>query len=91
MSNSSPPDTKQTLAALQALGTQLRAQRKALKVNATVAAEAAGISRVTLRTDKQQPCKRLVARAHCACRLSATQGFGMAGAGHRPIDPRRSS
>ena len=37
MSNSSPADTNQTLAALQALGVQLRAQRKALKVNATVA------------------------------------------------------
>ena len=34
--------------ALAAIGLQIRAQRKALKINATVAAEASGISRVTL-------------------------------------------
>ena len=34
--------------ALAAIGLQIRAQRKALKINATVAAEACGISRVTL-------------------------------------------
>lgn len=33
---------------LAAIGLQIRAQRKALKINATVAAEACGISRVTL-------------------------------------------
>ena len=33
---------------LTAIGLQIRAQRKALKINATVAAEACGISRVTL-------------------------------------------
>lgn len=37
--------TAQTLAAI---GLQIRAQRKALKINATIAAEACGISRVTL-------------------------------------------
>lgn len=35
-------------AQLQALGAQLRARRKALKVSSTAAAEAAGMSRVTL-------------------------------------------
>jgi DNA-binding phage protein len=70
MSNSSPPDTKQTLAALQALGTQLRAQRKALKVNATVAAEAAGISRVTLhRIEKGEPSVTMGAWANVAAAL----------------------
>ena len=33
---------------LTSIGLQIRAQRKALKINATVAAEASGISRVTL-------------------------------------------
>ena len=33
---------------LQALGAQIRAQRKALRLSATVTAEAAGVSRVTL-------------------------------------------
>lgn len=33
---------------LAAIGLQIRAKRKALKINATVAAEASGISRVTL-------------------------------------------
>ena len=41
---------------LGALGQQIRAQRKALGVNATTAAEAAGISRVTLhRIEKGEP------------------------------------
>ena len=56
MPKSSPPSAAQTLSELKALGAQLRAQRKALKVNATVAAEAAGISRVTLhRIEKGEP------------------------------------
>jgi len=41
---------------LQALGAQIRAQRKVLHLNATVVAEAAGISRVTLhRIEKGEP------------------------------------
>lgn len=56
MSKSSFVNTPQALADLQSLGAQLRAQRKKLKVNATVAAEAAGISRVTLhRIEKGEP------------------------------------
>lgn len=44
-----PPEiTKQAAENLGRLGQQIRAHRKALRVNATVAAEAAGISRVTL-------------------------------------------
>jgi len=43
-------------AQLQALGQQLRARRKALRVSSTAAAEAAGISRVTLhRIEKGEP------------------------------------
>lgn len=41
---------------LKALGSQMRARRKALRVSATAAAEAAGISRVTLyRLEKGEP------------------------------------
>lgn len=43
-------------AQLQALGAQIRSQRKALRLNATVTAEAAGVSRVTLhRIEKGEP------------------------------------
>ena len=42
-------------AQLQALGAQLRAQRKALRLSATVTAEAAGGSRVTLRPSGTEP------------------------------------
>jgi transcriptional regulator with XRE-family HTH domain len=56
MSIQTPPTTHQSAAQLQALGEQIRAQRKALKVSATVAAEAAGMSRVTLhRIEKGEP------------------------------------
>lgn len=42
------PEIREPIAQqLRALGQRIRAQRKALKVNATVAAEAAGMSRVT--------------------------------------------
>lgn len=43
-----PTALTQSAAQLQALGAQLRARRKALKVSSTAAAEAAGMSRVTL-------------------------------------------
>ena len=50
-----PPEITAT-AGLVRLGQQIRAQRKALHVNATAAAEAAGISRVTLhRIEKGVP------------------------------------
>lgn len=46
----------QSAAQLQAVGTQLRARRKALRVSSTAAAEAAGMSRVTLhRIEKGEP------------------------------------
>jgi transcriptional regulator with XRE-family HTH domain len=55
---------------LQVLGAQLRAQRKALKVNATVTAEAAGISRVTLhRIEKGEPSVTMGAWANVAAAL----------------------
>lgn len=70
MPKSSPPNADQTLSELKALGAQLRAQRKALKVNATVAAEAAGISRVTLhRIEKGEPSVTMGAWANAAAAL----------------------
>ena len=56
MPSPAPAMAKQTAAQLQALGERLRARRKALHLSATVAAEAAGLSRVTLhRIEKGEP------------------------------------
>lgn len=55
--NTHPPTAINPSAAqLQALGKQLRARRKILRVSSTAAAEAAGMSRVTLhRIEKGEP------------------------------------
>jgi transcriptional regulator with XRE-family HTH domain len=51
-----PKSTDLSQAQLKRLGRQIRAQRKALGVNATAAAESAGMSRVTLhRIEKGEP------------------------------------
>jgi transcriptional regulator with XRE-family HTH domain len=56
MPSESPPIIETTQAQLSALGEQIRARRKALRLSATVAAEAAGLSRVTLhRIEKGSP------------------------------------
>jgi len=56
MPSKTPPITEQTEATLKALGQQIRARRKALRVSSTAAAEAAGMSRVTLhRIEKGEP------------------------------------
>ena len=56
MPSTAPFTPEQCAAQLQALGAQIRAQRKALRLNATVTAEAAGLSRVTLhRIEKGEP------------------------------------
>ena len=56
MSSPAPALAEPTAAQLQALGERLRARRKALRLNATVTAEAAGLSRVTLhRIEKGEP------------------------------------
>lgn len=52
----SPPIAHVALAQLQDIGRQIRARRKDLGVNATVAAESAGMSRVTWhRIEKGEP------------------------------------
>lgn len=48
MPSKSPAPTDACTTQLQALGAQIRSQRKALRLSATVTAEAAGVSRVTL-------------------------------------------
>jgi transcriptional regulator with XRE-family HTH domain len=48
MTSKSPSTDLHCATQLQALGAQIRAQRKALRLSATVTAEAAGVSRVTL-------------------------------------------
>ena len=51
-----PLPSDQSTAQLHALGEQIRARRKALRVSSTAAAEAAGMSRVTLhRIEKGEP------------------------------------
>src|SRR6478672_5647649 len=56
MPAASPPPTKATAAKLAAIGARLRAHRKTLGVSATTAAEAAGMSRVTLhRIERGEP------------------------------------
>ena len=63
----------QTATQLQALGAQIRSQRKALRLSATVTAEAAGMSRVTLhRIEKGEPSVAM--GAWC----SAVAALGMA-------------
>lgn len=58
------------LARLQALGAQIRARRKALGVNATAAAESAGMSRVTLhRIEKGEPSVAMGAWANLVSAL----------------------
>jgi len=56
MPSKSPVITADTAAQLRALGERIREQRKKLKLNATVAAEAAGMSRITwYRIEKGEP------------------------------------
>ena len=56
MPQKSPPLNEFTAAKLYSLGAQMAERRKALGVSATVAAEAAGMSRVTLhRIEKGEP------------------------------------
>ena len=63
---------------LARLGQQIRAQRKALRVNATAAAEAAGISRVTLhRIEKGEPAVTMGAYLNVMAALDLR--FGIVG------------
>jgi transcriptional regulator with XRE-family HTH domain len=61
---------EQTRAQLEALGEQIRLRRKSLGVNATLAAQAAGLSRVTLyRIEKGEPTVTIGAWANACAAL----------------------
>jgi transcriptional regulator with XRE-family HTH domain len=67
------PETAAAL--LQALGEQIRARRKLLGISATVAAEAAGLSRVTLhRIEKGEPAVTMGAYLHVMGALGMVLG-----------------
>lgn len=71
---SKPPSINDvSTAQLQALGAQIRSQRKALRLNATVTAEAAGVSRVTLhRIEKGEPSVTIGAWCNAMAALGMT-------------------
>jgi transcriptional regulator with XRE-family HTH domain len=72
---------------LSALGERLRAERKRLGVNAVTAAEAAGMSRVTLhRIERGEPSVTIGAYANAAAALGLTLGV----AGPPPAAPGRT-
>lgn len=74
-------------ASLLALGEQLRAQRKRLGVSATTAAEAAGMSRVTLhRIERGEPSVTMGAYLNAAAALGLELGVVNA-----PPPPTRNS
>jgi len=71
----SPRPTARTQAQLQALGELIRARRKALGVSAAAAAEAAGLSRVTLhRIEKGEPAVTIGAWANVLAVLDMDWG-----------------
>ncbi len=67
-----------TAARLDALGQQIRTRRKALGINATVAAEAAGLSRVTLhRIEKGAPAVTMAAYLNVMAALGLDFGLSL--------------
>jgi transcriptional regulator with XRE-family HTH domain len=82
------PATGETVAAaLATLGERLRAERKRLGVSATTAAEAAGMSRVTLhRVERGEPSVTMGAYANAAAAL----GLALGVASPQPAAPSRA-
>jgi transcriptional regulator with XRE-family HTH domain len=73
MPSESPLLSETTQAQLTALGEQIRVRRKALRLSATVVAEAAGLSRVTLhRIEKGAPSVTIGAWANVLAALKMT-------------------
>ena len=67
-----------TAARLDTLGQQIRTRRKALGINATVAAEAAGLSRVTLhRIEKGAPAVTMAAYLNVMAALGLDFGLSV--------------
>jgi transcriptional regulator with XRE-family HTH domain len=68
-----PKITEETAHRLNVLGERIRAERKNLKLNATVAAEAAGMSRITwYRIEKGEPAVTMGAWFNAATVLGLT-------------------
>lgn len=81
MPSTAPPTPESCTALLQTLGAQVRAQRKALGLSATVVAEVAGLSRVTLhRIEKGEPSVTMGAwcNAMAALGMALTAGLPLA-------------
>jgi transcriptional regulator with XRE-family HTH domain len=75
MPAAAPTPGEIVVAALAALGAQIRAERKRLGVSATTAAEAAGMSRVTLhRIERGEPSVTMGAYANAAAALGLALG-----------------
>jgi transcriptional regulator with XRE-family HTH domain len=86
MPAAAPATEEAVAAALTAIGEQLRAERKRLGVSATTAAEAAGLSRVTLhRIERGEASVTMGAYANAAAAL----GLALGVAGTPPAVPRR--
>ena len=81
MPSTAPATIHYAKAALTAVGEQLRTRRKALKVSATTAAEAADISRVTLhRIEKGEPSVTMGAYLNVMTALGLNLGIQAANA-----------
>ena len=90
MSSKSPTNPEQCTAQLQALGEQIRAQRKALRLSATVTAEAAGLSRVTLhRIEKGEPSVTMGAWCNAMAALGLELAVGLSAASPTTPEPDR--
>ncbi|MDZ7686416.1 MAG: helix-turn-helix transcriptional regulator [Gammaproteobacteria bacterium] len=76
-----PKITEEAARRLQVLGERIRARRKHLEVSATVAAEAAGMSRITwYRIEKGEPSVTMGAWINAATAVGLTLGITEPGA-----------
>lgn len=91
MPSKSPITTDASAAQLKALGAQIRSQRKALRLSATVTAEAAGVSRVTLhRIEKGEPSVTMGAWCNAMAALGMVLHARSSGADAAAPAPDRS-
>ena len=85
MPSRSPPASGPAADLLAELGWQLRAHRKAMRISATTAAEAAGMSRVTLhRIESGEPSVTMGAYQNAAVALGLK--IGLSEASERPLE-----
>ena len=88
MPATSPQPSSSTRPILHALGQRIRAQRKALGVSAMAAAEAAGLSRVTLhRIEKGEPSVSIGAWANALAALGLEWQIQLPGDTMQTPDP----